>query len=51
MMKSWEDYLIPGTNILKNKLGIINQEELTRKEAEIVIEKLTALIYAGGIEW
>ena len=49
MMKSWEDYLIPGTNILKNKLGIINQEELTKKEAEIVIEKLTALIYAGGM--
>ena len=49
MMKSWEDYLIPGTNILKNKLGIINQEELTRKEAEIVIEKLTALIYVGGM--
>lgn len=28
----WDDYLIPGTDILKNKLNIINKKELAETE-------------------
>ena len=40
---SWEDYVIKGSNVLKNKLGITNQEELTKNENEMLIYKLTYL--------
>ena len=43
MTDTWEDYLIEGTNILKNKLGIVNQDELKKQEDKIVLEKLTIL--------
>ena len=41
--KRWNQYFIPGTNVLKNKLGITNKEELTKKETEITFEKLVEL--------
>lgn len=34
-MKSWEDYLIPGTQVLRNKLGITGHAELRAAEYEI----------------
>lgn len=40
---NWEDYVIKGSNVLKNKLGITNQEELTKIENEMLIYKLTYL--------
>lgn len=48
-MKNWEDYLIEGKNILKNKLNIKDLDELIQKENEIVLKKLTTLIYYGGM--
>ena len=37
--KNWNDYLIAGTNVLKNNLGIIDKEELKKKDAEITFYK------------
>ena len=42
-LRLWEEYLYPGTNTLKNKLGITDYEELKEKEAEISFEKLVDL--------
>lgn len=39
----WEEYFISGTNVLKNKLQIIDREELIKKEVEITFEKLLEL--------
>lgn len=39
----WDDYFIPGTNVLKNKLGITNNKELQEKEKMITLKKLTYL--------
>lgn len=39
----WDSYFFPGTNTLKNKLGIYDPEELKQKEAEITFEKLVEL--------
>lgn len=36
---NWNNYLISGTNVLKNKLGITNEEELKVKEKAIVKRK------------
>ena len=41
--KRWNDYFIPGTNVLKNKLGIVDKEELQKKETEITFYKLLQL--------
>ena len=41
--KRWDEYFIPGTDVLKNKLGITNKEELKDKETEITFEKLIEL--------
>lgn len=42
--RNWNEYFIPGSeNVLKNKLGIINSEELKNKESEIVFKKLIEL--------
>ena len=41
--KRWNEYFIPGTDVLKNKLGIINKEELKQKETEITFYKLLQL--------
>ena len=46
---NWDSYLIPGTEVLKNKLGATNKEELKRFEHEIVRKKLTYL-YLNPIE-
>lgn len=43
MEDQWNEYLINGTNVLKNKLGITSKEELTIKEDEVVFPKLTEL--------
>lgn len=40
---NWEDYLIEGSSVLKNKLGITNQEELNKQENMIVVCKLLEL--------
>ena len=39
----WNSYFIPGTNVLKNKLGINNNEELKQAEADITFTKLAEL--------
>ena len=39
----WNEYLIPGTEILKNNLGIINKEQLKETEKNIVRKKLAYL--------
>lgn len=39
----WESYFYPGTNTLRNKLNIIDHEELKEKEAELTFEKLVEL--------
>lgn len=39
----WESYFFPGTTTLKNKLNIIDSDELKEKEAEISFERLVEL--------
>jgi cell filamentation protein len=39
----WDSYFFPGTNILRNKLNIHDNDELKQKEAEITFEKLVDL--------
>lgn len=39
----WEEYLIPGTNILKNNLGIQDRNELIEKEKEITRKQMAAI--------
>jgi len=39
----WNSYFFPGTTVLKNKLGIVDSDELKEKEAEISFEKLVEL--------
>lgn len=48
-IKAWEAYFYPGTEVLKNKLDIHNQNELERREAEITFERLVEL-YEHPIE-
>ena len=55
-LRLWEEYLYPGTNTLKNKLGITDYEELKEKEAEISFEKLVDLyehpyIFSDLYDW
>ena len=40
---NWNSYLIPGTDVLINKLGAMTNEELSEKERKIVREKLILL--------
>lgn len=40
-MASWEDYFYPGTDVLRNKLGIEDKEELQRTERRLVEQRLT----------
>lgn len=40
-MTSWEDYYWPGTDVLRNKLGIRDAEELQRAERRLVEQRLT----------
>ena len=46
-MGNWHDYFIENTEILKNKLGITNQDELSKRESEIVVSKLSYLYING----
>ena len=48
-MAEWEDYLLPGTNVLKNNYGITSPDELKRLEEEIVLKNLSKL-YLEGME-
>lgn len=48
-MAEWEDYVIGDTNVLKNKFGIVNSDELKEKETEIVVSKL-AYLYIHGMK-
>ena len=41
--KAWEDYLNPDGETLKNKLGITNPDELSKKEAELSFVRLVEL--------
>ena len=41
--KNWNDYFIEGTNVLKNKLGITDNETLNRAEADITFQRLVEL--------
>lgn len=40
---NWNNYFIEGTNTLKNKLGIVNRDELLEKEIEISAKRLFEL--------
>lgn len=40
---TWDEYFIEGTNVLKNKLGITNKEELSKNEKIITLKKLAYL--------
>lgn len=40
---TWDEYFIEGTNVLKNKLGITNKEELSKNEKLITLKKLSYL--------
>ena len=40
---TWDEYFIEGTNVLKNKLGITNKEELSKNEKIITSKKLAYL--------
>ena len=42
-MDEWNKYFIDGTNVLKNKLGITDKNELNELERKIVFKKLTYL--------
>lgn len=35
----WEEYFIPGSNVLKNKFDITDREELLKVEAQVTFEK------------
>ena len=38
---NWEDYLMEETNVLKNKFGVKNQEELSKLEIALVLPKMS----------
>lgn len=40
---NWSNYFIEGTGVLKNKLGIVDSNELLEKEVEITAKKLFEL--------
>lgn len=42
-LEAWDAYFYPGTNTLKNKLDIMDREELKIKDAEISFERLVEL--------
>ena len=42
-MDEWNKYFIDGTNVLKNKLGVTDKNELNELERKIVFKKLTYL--------
>lgn len=42
-MEEWNSYLIDGTDVLKNKLGITDKDELNKVERKKVVENLTCL--------
>jgi len=46
---NWDSYLIPNTNVLKNKLGIIEKNELKKREREITKRNL-AKIYLVPVQ-
>lgn len=43
MEDSWNDYLIENTDVLKNKFNMKDNDNLHKKEKEIVLEKLVLL--------
>ena len=40
---NWDNYFYPGTNVLKNKLGITDAEILRQVEADVTFKRLTEL--------
>ena len=47
--EAWNSYFYPNTNVLKNKKGIMDKDELKEVEAEVSFEKLVEL-YEKPIE-
>ena len=43
IVHNWDKYIIEGTNVLKNKLGITDKETLEQKEKELVLPHLAFL--------
>ena len=41
--EAWNEYFYPGTNVIKNKLGIMDGNELDKVERETVDRKLSEL--------
>ena len=41
--EEWDSYLIPGKNVLKNHLGILDYDSLQEEEKKIVRNKLVQL--------
>lgn len=41
--RAWEEYFIPGTNVLKNNLGAVEEQELKQLEAEYSFKRLVEL--------
>ena len=41
--EAWNSYFYPNTNVLKNKKGIMDKDELKEVEAEVSFEKLVEL--------
>ena len=45
----WDAYLIPGTEVLNNKLGITDLEKL-KEEEKIIVRKKLAYLYLKPIQ-
>lgn len=41
--RAWEEYFIPGTNVLKNNLGVTEEQELKQLDAECSFKRLVEL--------
>lgn len=53
-MRSWENYFIPGTSVLENKLGLTTNEALERAESRLVLVRLLQFFNApieGGFDY
>ena len=45
-VRSWDDYFIPGTEVLQNRLGIVDADELQAAETKIVAVRLAGIALA-----
>lgn len=49
-MTNWEDYFYPGTDVLRNKLGIQDKEELQTAERRLVEQRMRMGCPAGNLD-